>query len=185
MAQIVSTENQEKPSGFTETIHWVVRIAAVIGAAVLVLWCFGSRALITGHSMEPSFNDEDEVLLDRVAYIFGNIGRFDAVGFMTNGSVSVKRVVGLPGETVCILAGSVYIDEKVLELPDYMNDYLVSGLAANEILLGEGDYFLLGDNGESSEDSRFGTVGCIAREDIIGKVWFCISPISRLGFVSD
>lgn len=181
MAQPVISDVRATRTIFSEVIRWIVQICVVISLALLVIWCFGVRVEMSGHSMEPTLNEGDVVLLDRVAYLIGDVERFDPVGFYRDDSLIVKRAVGLPGETVQIVNGEILIDGKVIVLPEYMQYYLVSGLADAPLLLAEDEYFLLGDNGESSEDSRFQTVGNVRRDDICGKVWFRISPFKRIG----
>ena len=184
MAQPVISDMRTSRTVFSEVIRWIVQISVVISLALLVIWSFGARVEVSGHSMEPTLNEGDVVLLNRVSYLTGDVERFDAVGFYRDDKLIVKRAVGLPGETVQIVNGDVLIDGKALELPDYMVYYLVAGLADAPLQLNDGEYFLLGDNGESSEDSRFQSIGKIRREDICGKVWFRISPFRAIGGIS-
>ena len=94
---------------------------------------------------------------------------------------NVKRVIGLPGETVQITGGYIYIDGELLEADDGLNEVSLAGLAEHPITLGEDEYFLLGDNRDSSEDSRFINIGNVKREQIIGNVWIRILPVTRFG----
>ena len=93
---------------------------------------------------------------------------------------SVKRVIGLPGETVLITDGIIYVDGKAIDYPNLKSKYNLSGLAENDFVLGQNEYFVLGDNGDSSEDSRFKSVGAVKLSQIEGKVWFKLSPF---GFI--
>ena len=184
MAQSIISDVRATRAVFSEVIRWIVQVCVVISLALLVIWCFGARVEVSGHSMEPTLSEGDVLLLNRVSYLTGDIERFDAVGFYKDDKLIVKRTVGLPGETVQIINGEILIDGKVLDLPEYMEYYLVSGLADVPLQLAENEYFLLGDNGESSEDSRFQTIGNIKREEIIGKVWFRISPFRSIGGIA-
>ena len=125
-----------------------------------LVYGFGEQILISGNSMQPQLSARDVVLMNRITYVTGDPGRFDVVVFeREDGKKNVKRIIGLPGETVQIKDGLVYIN-------------------------GEKEYFLLGDNRSSSEDSRFPNIGNVKREQILGKVWFRMLPLLKLGFVS-
>ena len=95
----------------------------------------------------------------------------------------MKRVIGLPGETVQIIGGRIYIDGAALESEEGLGEVSLAGRADSPILLGEDEYFLLGDNRDSSEDSRFANVGNVKKEQIQGKVWMRILPILKLDFL--
>lgn len=184
MAQPYITDVRGPRDLFSEVVRWIIQVSVVISLALLLIWCFGVRVEISGHSMEPTMNEGDVVLLDRVSYRLGAVERFDAVGFMRDDTLTVKRVIGLPGETVQIINGDVLIDGEALELPEYMENYLVAGLADAPVRVGADEYFLLGDNGESSEDSRFYTIGNIKGTELLGRVWFRIAPFRDIGRVS-
>ena len=94
----------------------------------------------------------------------------------------MKRVVGLPGETIQIQNGQVLVDGTALKEAGFGQTYTVAGLAEVPIHLGEEEYFLLGDNGDSSEDSRFAIVGNVHRDQILGKIWLRVAPFSEFGF---
>ena len=89
---------------------------------------------------------------------------------------NVKRVIGLPGETVQIKNGQIYIDDKPLEADKGLGQVSLAGLAENPVVLEEDEYFLLGDNRDSSEDSRFVKIGNVKRRQIRGKVWLRLIP---------
>lgn len=102
--------------------------------------------------------------------------RGDVIVFMPNGNQNshlyVKRVVGLPGETVQIRDGNVYIDGLLLAEDDRFDKIVDPGIAQNELLLDSDEFFVLGDNRNSSEDSRSGNIGAVKKDTIIGKAWF-------------
>lgn len=130
--------------------------------------------------MDVTLSGGDTVLLDALSYQFGAPKRGDIIAFKPNGSEtshsSIKRVIGLPGETVQIKDGMIYIDGSVyLEQTNYPA-ITNPGMAADEITLGKGEYFVLGDNRNNSEDSRFADVGLVHEDYIEGKVWFVLSP---------
>jgi len=165
--------------------RWIIDIIAVVFLAVFFIWGFGTRATAAGHSMEPILEDGDQVLLNKAFYKFREVERFDVVAFSYGEEelVALKRVVGLPGDVIRIKDGAIFINDEQLQLPESMGRYTVSGTAGEPVTLGAGEYFLLGDNGDSSEDSRFATIGIVGEEQFLGKVWFRIAPIRRLGAV--
>lgn len=166
-------------------IRWVMDIIVVIALAVFLVQMLGSRVTIEGHSMEPSLMAGDEVLIDRLFYHFTSIHRYDVVYFQCGEDNSektyLKRVVGLPGEKVQIRDGKIYINDAPLATGESISYYTVAGLAEDPILLRDNEYFLIGDNGDSSEDSRFAPVGNVTREQIIGKAWFRAAPFKDMG----
>jgi signal peptidase I len=109
------------------------------------------------------------------------------VVFLPNGNEKshyyVKRVIGVPGDTVLILDGVVYVNGELYEEEGEVDAILDAGIAAEEIVLGDDEYFVLGDNRNNSEDSRYANIGNIKKEYIIGKVWFRVSPWSGFGFL--
>lgn len=132
--------------------------------------------------MSQTIDSGDSVLIDTLRYKICSVKRFDIVYIKSQGvgKTSIKRVVGLPGEEIAIKDGQIYIDGEILKLEPGMNSYDVAGIAEDSFVLGEDEYFVLGDNGNSSEDSRYKSVGNIKRDNILGKVWFKVSPF---GFI--
>jgi len=148
--------------------------AAVFLAAVLV-YSVGMRTNMIGVSMEPSLYNGQKVLVNRLIYKLSAPKRNDVVVFLPGGNQNVhyyvKRVVAVPGQKVQIIDGMLYVDgiPEENEAYDKMED---AGIAENEILLGDDEYFVLGDNRNSSEDSRSGNIGPVSRESVYGKAWF-------------
>lgn len=165
---------------------FVTDLAVVITLAYFLVANLCDRTIIRGNSMSPTMENEEILLINKFEYAFNSPERYDIIVFETSGintsDTYVKRVIGLPGETVLIENGKVYIDGRLLEELSDM-DILVAGLATSEVVLGEDEYFVLGDNANSSEDSRFANVGNIKKEDIIGTVWLRVSPMNRIGIV--
>ena len=145
--------------------------AAVFLAAVLV-YSAGMRTNMIGVSMEPSLYNGQKVLVNRLIYKFSAPKKDDVIVFLPGGNQNVhyymKRVVAVPGQRVQIIDGMLYVDgiPEENEVYDKMGD---AGIAENEILLGSDEYFVLGDNRNSSEDSRSGNIGPVNRESIYGK----------------
>lgn len=176
--------NSDDNNKIRQAVNWIVDIVVVIALAWFLVYAYGTQITITGHSMTGLLNSEDVVLMDRLVYDFSSPDRFDVVVFVREDQkMNVKRVVGLPGETVQIKGGSIYIDGMKLKTPEGMGTISLGGLAENPVELGEDEYFLLGDNPNSSEDSRFANVGNVSESQILGKVWIRISPLINLELI--
>ena len=168
---------QEEANKLRRMIVWLVDIIVVISLAWFVVYGFGTQIRITGQSMTPELRSEDVVLMKRLSYDLGSPKRFDVVVFeREDKKPNVKRVIGLPGETVQIKNGQIYIDDKPLEADKGLGQVSLAGLAENPVVLEEDEYFLLGDNRDSSEDSRFVKIGNVKRRQIRGKVWLRLIP---------
>ena len=173
---------QGETSALRKAVGWIVDIVVVISLAWFVVYAFGTRVKISGQSMMPGLSGGDLVLMDRLSYDLGNPKRFDVVVFAREDRrTNVKRVIGLPGETVQITGGTIYIDGKPLKADESLSYVALSGLAENPVILEADEYFLLGDNRDSSEDSRFENIGNVRRSQIIGKVWFRVLPLMGIG----
>ncbi|MBR6615131.1 MAG: signal peptidase I [Lachnospiraceae bacterium] len=165
-------------------VHWIVDIIVVIAFACYLIYSFGTRVQVSGSSMNPVLNSGDVVLMNRFVYDLGNPSRYDIAVFQKeNSSYNLKRIIGLPGETVQIKDNLVYIDGIPLTTDDPLGHATIAGVAEYPIELGDDEYFLLGDNRESSEDSRFSGIGMIKREQLTGKVWFKFQPIEEFGLI--
>ena len=145
-------------------------------AAVLLVVFFGYRVSNAGDSMSPALKNGDVVLVNRLIYQIKGPARGDIIVFRPGGNenthYSIKRVVGLPGETVQIIDGSVYIDGEEAERDIYAADIEYAGTAEEPVELGEDEYFVIGDNTGVSDDSRTEDVGNVRLEDICGEAWF-------------
>ena len=167
-------------------VGWGVDLVAVITLAVFVVMMFGTKLTMSGRSMEPVLDNGDVVLLDKLWYNFSEPKRMDVVAFesLEGGSKTyIKRIVGLPGEQVQIKDGVLYINGQRTELPETVGEIVLPGLAEGEICLLEDEYFVLGDNRNNSEDSRFSDIGNINKKYIVGKIWFTVSPKNKIGFI--
>ncbi|MFT3985311.1 MAG: signal peptidase I [Lachnospiraceae bacterium] len=158
-----------------EILTWVFGVAAAVFLAIVLVYSVGIRTSVVGASMEPSLHNGQEVLINRVIYQFSSPKRGDVIVFRPNGNQNshfyVKRVIGLPGETVQIVQGQVYLDGELYR-DDITDDTKEAGIAETEIELGAEEYFVLGDNRDNSEDSRSANIGNVSRSMIEGKAWF-------------
>lgn len=167
---------------------WVLEIAGVLILSAIVAYAFFGATTMQESSMEPTIQANDQVRINRASYALGSPKRGDLIAYRKSedkdSSTHVKRVIGLPGETVQIKEGMILINgETYLESGDYPK-INTPGLASNGVKLGSGEYFVLGDNRNNSEDSRFADTGNVKKANIIGEVWFITSPKNRIGFVS-
>lgn len=157
-------------------------------AYALVLF-YGQRVSNAGDSMSPVLKNGDVVLVDRLIYNAIKPKRGDVIVFKPGGNENahylIKRVVGLPGETVQIADGKIYINEKECTEGIYVSDIQSAGIAAKPVELGEGEYFVMGDNHAGSDDSRTADVGNVRRRDIYGKAWFVVSFGDNFGRIKD
>lgn len=166
--------------------RWIVDVIVVIILAMFLVQYMGMNYEVIGHSMEPAFQVDDTVLVDQISYKIGKPHRFDVVLFRSSSNkeqIYMKRVIGLPGEKLQIQNGNVYIDDRLLDLGESAEKINLPGVADNPVILGEDEYFVIGDNYDSSEDSRFSNIGNISRSNMIGKVWFRFYPLERIGFI--
>lgn len=163
-------------------IRVLVYIAVVICAAWFLVYSFMNQAIVSGNSMAPVLEADDMCLIDRLSYDLGSPDRFDVIVFerADTGKQNIKRIVGLPGETVQILNGSIYINNEPLENP-YTDHISLPGIAENMVVLEKDEFFVIGDNADASEDSRFSNIGNVKKSDMKGKLWLIIRPFSRIG----
>ena len=160
-----------------EIFSWIfVTILAIVIATALVL-AFGMQVKVIGDSMQPTLGNGQAVLIDRALSKIISPKRGDIIVFLPNGNVNshyyVKRIVATPGDKVQIMDGSLYVnDELTMEDSDLYDKMEDAGIAANPIKLQSGEYFVLGDNRNSSEDSRSANIGIVKSGMIVGKAWF-------------
>ena len=164
------------------TIHEILSTLFYCGVAVflafVLVFSVGMKISMVGVSMESALYNGQEVLINRFIYKITSPKRGDVIAFLPNGNQNshyyLKRIVGLPGESIQIIDGYVYINGERVPEDEYdkMADY---GIAGNEIQLGSDEYFVLGDNRNMSEDSRSGNIGAVKKDTIAGKVWFHLS----------
>lgn len=170
-----------------EVITWVIEIVIVLAIAFVFVYFIGLRTSVVGQSMAPTLENKQEILVNRFVYSITNPKPNDIIVFLPNGNKKshyyVKRVIAVPGDTVQIKDGTVYVNGEVFQEEAETAPIIDAELAAEEITLGEDEYFVLGDNRNNSEDSRYANIGNIKKEYIIGKAWFIVSPFDKFGFL--
>ena len=171
----------------SEILSFSVYLLIVAVCTLLIVKFVGQRTVVYGESMYPMLNDHDNLIVDKISYRFNDPERFDIVVFpyeYEKGTYYIKRIIGLPGETVRIdSAGNIYINEVLLEEHYGVETILDPGIAYSGVTLGENEYFVMGDNRNHSSDSRSPAVGVVSGDKIIGKAWLRIYPFSSWGLV--
>ena len=178
--EAVRKENMRQVKGLLKTVGMFL---AVIVATVLMNKFVLMHTIVSGESMLPTLNNNDRLISGRLHYMFSDPERFDVIVFrpdMESKGYYIKRVIGLPGETVQIIEGFVYINGEKLESDVYGKDVIVNAnKAAQPITLKENEYFVLGDNRNNSRDSR--AIGPIMKDQISAKALFRFWPFNQIG----
>lgn len=166
---------------------WMLQIVGTLLFSAFVAYMYFSGIVVQENSMSPTIQAKDQVHINRMTYILGTPDRGDVIAFRKNSdldnSTQIKRVIGIPGDTIQIMDGVIVLNGKT-----YIEDKTFSkishpGAADEPIKLGPDEYFVLGDNRNNSEDSRFPDIGNVNEEQIFGKVWLVTTPFERFGFV--
>lgn len=163
-------------------LFWVVFLLLVL--SLLLHFFVGSMIVVQGESMETTLEDGAIVLIEKVSYRSKEPRRNDIV-VVTSASKEqyIKRIIGLPGETVRIRKGNVFIDGKKMQECMEFEEIVDGGMAREKIVLGEDEYFLLGDNRNHSKDSRNPELGIVNQSQFDGKVFWQIYPFDKMGAV--
>lgn len=170
-----------------KTFRWIFEIAVTLAFAALTAVLMFQTVTMQESAMEPTIEVGDSFFMNRVIYKFSSPKRGDIIVFRTDASddaaLHIRRVIGLPGETILIRNGKIYIDgEEYMESGNYPA-VTNPGLAENGVTLNSGEYFVLGDNRNNSEDSRYADIGMVKKRYIAGKLWFLCSPFEKAGFM--
>lgn len=169
-----------------ELLSWLIYIVIVVILSLGIITFIGQRTKVSGHSMETTLSDGDNLIVDKISYRFRDPERFEIIVFpfqYEEHTYYIKRIIGLPGETVQVIDGYVYINGEMLDENyglEVMDD---PGIVAEPITLGEDEYFVLGDNRNHSSDSRDPSVGVLHRDDIMGRAWIRIWPFDKFGVI--
>ncbi len=180
---------KKKKSLKREIIGWVVTIVAAVLVALLVRSFVFIMVQVDGSSMLDTLHNENRLFVWRAGYLFDDPRRGDVVichypdneGNYDENVNYVKRVIGLPGDTVSIEAGDVYINGQKLDEPYVSLNRKSVKEYRDPVTLGEDEYFVMGDNRNNSRDSRY--VGAIKRDQIVGKAIWKLYPFDQIGSV--
>ena len=169
-----------------EIISTAVYLLAVVAVTFLFVQFEGQRTHVNGDSMNVTLEDGDNLIVDKLSYRFSEPERYDIIVFpyqYQEKTYYIKRIIGMPGETVQIIDGMVYIDGEMLDESYGKEVMQYSGVAGDPIELGNDEYFVLGDNRNNSSDSRDPSVGNIKEDQIIGKAFIRIWPLNKFGIL--
>ena len=177
---------EQRRKNVREIISTILYLAILCAAVYFILHYVGQRTVVRGDSMDTTLSDGQNLIMDKLSYHFRDPERYDIVIFPGPEEYGehpyyIKRVIGLPGETVQIKKGKVYINGDIYGITKYIDE---PGIAEESLELGKDEYFCLGDNRPVSYDSRYEEVGPVHRSEIIGKVWIRIWPLTKFGKVS-
>ena len=186
-----NTDDLEKGAGQKvdmkkEVLSWVFYIAFVLVLTWVIITFVGQRTRVDGRSMMNTLHDGDNLIVEKLSYRFSDPKRFDIIVFPPTGKKEyyIKRIIGLPGETVQIDEnGNIYINGELLEENYGAETIQNPGRAAKQITLGDDEYFVMGDNRNNSKDSRSEEVGNVKRSQIIGRAWLRIWPLNKFGLL--
>ena len=159
-----------------EIMLWVLTTAIAVFLAGVLVYFFGFRISLLGQSMEPGLAAGQEVLVDRLVYRVRGIRRGDVIAFYSGGNVEahpyLKRVVALPGETIELRDGRIYINGESEPEAENYDKIEYAGMLEKPMTLAEDEFFVLGDNRNNSEDSRSSGIGTVSSSMVIGRVWY-------------
>ena len=179
-------QKKKKKSAVKEVVSWLVYLIIFAAVAFFLIHYVGECTVVSGDSMLPTLQNGDNLIVDKLSYRFRDPKRFEIVVFpfrYQEDTYYIKRIIGLPGETVQIHDGNIYINGKQLK-EDYGRETIRNpGLASEAVTLGEDEYFVLGDNRNNSADSREPSVGNIQKKDILGRAWLRIWPFDQFGLL--
>ena len=179
-------DQEKEKSPLRELVGMILYIGVVLVITFLIITFVGQRTHVSGESMKNTLDHGDQLIVDKITYRFQKPLRYDIIVFpykYEENTYYIKRIIGLPGETVQIADGEIYINGEVLREtygPEVIRD---PGTAAEPVTLKEDEYFVLGDNRNASSDSREPSVGVIHREDIVGRAWIRIWPLNKAGIL--
>lgn len=187
--ETISKEKEEKKkdkSSFLKELLIYVCIFIVLWRVIPAYVI--ERTIVDGSSMQDTLQDEEQLMVERLSYRFSNPKRFDIVILMPYGEdvdeYFIKRVIGLPGETIQIKDGEIFINGEVLEENYGKEPIIDGGIAEEPLTLGDDEYFVMGDNRNDSDDSRADYIGAITRNLIKGKAILRVWPLDRFGSIN-
>ena len=187
-------KKEKRKRRLTSGLEFVVYVGIAVIITYIILNFIGQRTVVEGNSMWPTLNDGESLIVDKLTYRFQDPKRFDIIVFPyreNNGDevFYIKRIIGLPGESIQIKDNQIFIDGKVLEEEYGYGQYTEGGYAEKTLYMGIDEYFVIGDNRSISKDSRYlndlgqPEVGCIHRDEILGRAVFRIWPMSEFGSI--
>ena len=180
-------KNSKQNAFLKELLIDSVYLLVVLVLTLLFVRYVAQRTVVDGFSMQPQLQNQDNLIVDKITYRFKDPQRFDIVVFpfeYRKNEYYIKRIIGLPGETIQIdEQGNIYINGQLLEEHYGAEVIEEPGRAALPITLGDDEYFVMGDNRNHSSDSRTTAVGNVSRDEIIGRAWLRVYPFDQFGLI--
>ena len=178
-------KKKKKRSPVSYAIEFAIYIILILGCVFWVPEHVIQRTVVNGESMENTLHTGESLLVEKVSYRFNDPQRYDIIVFYPEGrdvdEYYVKRIFGLPGETIQITGNDIYINGEKIEDGFAKNGMDDPGIAAEPLTLADDEYFVLGDNRMVSLDSRDPDLGPMKAEDIAGHVILRIWPLKKFG----
>lgn len=184
---VMTDQEPKKVNVWKEILGWILYILIILGVTYLIITYVGQRTRVSGDSMEATLHSGDNLIVDKLTYHFREPERYEIIVFpyrYEENTFYIKRIVGLPGDRVQIQDGYLYLNGERADEHYGLERMNSAGIAAEEIVLGEDEYFVLGDNRNASSDSRSPSVGVLKRDEIIGRAWVRIWPLDNIGVIS-
>lgn len=167
-----------------ELYLWMMTFLFAVAIAACILIFVGERTSVSGSSMEPALSDKDQVIMDKLTYRIRDPKRYEIIVFPgPDQRYYVKRVIALPGESVRIQDGKVFVNDRQLKECGSKYRYTTNGQLNGTIKLNGKEYFVMGDNRSKSEDSRYDAVGPVDGDTIVGRVVFRMYPWKKIGII--
>lgn len=168
-------EKEIKEHTIKDSLKELIPYAVIIITVVLIRTFLVTPIKVNGTSMMNTLSHGDTMILNKIGMKINEIKRFQIVVIKTDDSYLIKRVIGLPGESIEYKEGKLYINDKVINDPYYKNNTL----DFEKMKISEDNYFVMGDNRGNSIDSRI--IGTISKNDILGTTKVIIFPIRNIG----
>lgn len=185
--RVIQAKEKLEDTRVRNILTWTFQIVVTLAFAALVAIMMFQSVTMQESSMEPTLSVGERFFVNRLSYRVSDPERGDLIVFRTNASdeaaLHIRRVIGLPGETVQIKDGQIFINGDLYEEGKGFPEMNSGGIAEKPVTLKSGEYFVLGDNRNNSEDSRHGDIGLVNKKYIEGKLWFTISPLREIGFL--
>ncbi|MBP5154528.1 MAG: signal peptidase I [Lachnospiraceae bacterium] len=163
--------------------RWIVDVVMVLAAAWFLLSMLGTQVVMDGNSMRPSVESGDRLLVNAFPVRLGTLRRFDAIAYRDeeSGRVFIKRILALPGETLVIRDGAIYINGSAVDDHGLFSSLTAAGSASEPLTLSDDEFFVVGERTDASLDSRFSDQGNLRSSQILGRIWFRFGPLRRIG----
>lgn len=186
------TKKERRIQILKEIIWFLIAAAVVVFAAWLIVRFAMKKVSMIGSAMEPTLFNGEDVIVNRASYFVLSPHRGAVIAFypeqnedeteeINDSSILIRRIVGLPGETILIRDGKIYVNGTLLEEDYPFEDIIAAGRANDEIKLEKDEYFVLSDKRMDQDDSRNTTFTKVRKSNIIGKVILTLNPFSMVG----